>query len=58
MGSKAKKPDPAPAPAQLKDLAVEDGESAYEKDLKKLAKRSQTVEAGETGGYGGNTALK
>ena len=56
MGSKPKKPDPAPAPAKLTDLSQEEGSSAYEKELKKMA-QNKTVNAGETGGYGGTTKL-
>ena len=59
MGSKPKKPDPIPSPAQLVDLQAQDegGASNFEAELKRLRKKSQTVKAGETGGYAGNTNL-
>ena len=59
MGSKPKKPDPVAPQAQLIDLDAtsETGASNFEAELKRLRKKSQTVKAGETGGYGGNTNL-
>jgi len=57
MGSKPSKPDPVPPQAQMVDLTAEGeaGSSNFEEELKRLRQRSQTVKAGETGGYGGNT---
>jgi len=59
MGSKPKKPDPVAPQAQLVDLQSSDegGASNFEAELKRLRKKSQTVKAGETGGYAGNTNL-
>jgi len=59
MGSKPKKPDPVAAQTQLVDLEAEGegGSSNFEAELKRLRKKSQTVKAGETGGYGGSTRL-
>ena len=58
MGSKPKAPKPVPARAELVDLDTEQGgRSNFEEELKKRQKRKQTVMAGETGGYGGNTQL-
>ena len=56
MGSKPKKPEATPARAELKDLSQDEGSSNYEKELKRAAK-NKTVNAGETGGYGGSTNL-
>lgn len=59
MGSKPKAPKPAPPRAELVELdtTAEGGRSNFEEELKKRQKRKQTVMAGETGGYGGNTQL-
>jgi len=59
MGSKPKKPDPVAPQAQMVDLQAEGekGASNFEAELKKRRKQSQTKQAGETGGYGGNTTL-
>ena len=59
MGSKPDKPKPVAPQAQMVDLQAQDegGASNFEAELKRLRKKSQTVKAGETGGYGGNTTL-
>ena len=59
MGSKPKAPKPAAPQAQMVDLQATDegGSSNFEAELKRLRKKSQTVKAGETGGYAGNTNL-
>ena len=57
MGSKPKKPEPVAPQTQMFDLTAEGdkGGSNFEEELRRLRQRSQTVKAGETGGYGGNT---
>ena len=59
MGSKPKKPDPVAPQTTMVDLQAQDegGASNFEAELKRLRKKSQTVKAGETGGYGGSTRL-
>lgn len=52
-----KPPPPAPAPAQLVEADEGTGSSNFEEELRRLRKKSSTVKAGETGGYGGNTML-